>query len=244
MGTYHSIPAFTDSTARVSSTAIIHQGVRLGAGVVIHDYVVIYPNTELRANVEVYDHCVLGKLPTSPGNVSRRLKGSYPPLTIGEDTILCPHVVVHAGTTIGAQCLLGDHCSIREECHVGDMCLLSRNVSINYHTSIGTRCKVMDGTHLTGNMTIEDDVFLSVLVSTTNDNSMGRMGYDEQRVRGPIIRRGASVGAAAVLLPGVEIGENAVVGAGSVVTRSVPAGMVVVGSPARVCREVPASQCK
>ena len=235
---------FVAPTARVSRTAVIHPGVRIGAGVIIHDYVVIYSNTIIGDRVEIYDHCVLGKPPTSPGNVARRFKKRYSPLVVGAETILCPGVVLYAGTTVGEKCLLGDFCSIREECEIGDECLLSRNVTINYHTRVGSRTKVMDSTHLTGNMIVEEDVFISTLVSTTNDNLMGRAGYQEKRILGPHVCSGATVGAGASLLPGVEIGENAIVGAGSVVTRSIPPRKVALGSPARVVRDVPPEQWK
>ena len=74
---------------------------------------------------------------------------------------------------------------------------------------------------------------------TTNDNFMGRTEKRLELLRGPVIRRGARIGGGAVLCPGVEIGEEAFVGAGAVVTKDVPARVVVVGSPARVLREVP-----
>jgi acetyltransferase-like isoleucine patch superfamily enzyme len=239
-----SLKHFVDPTARVSATAIIHEGVIIGSGVIVHDYVVIYPNTIIGNRVEIWDHCVLGKPPTSPGNITRHLKKEYAPLQIGDETILCPGVVLHVGTKVGNKCLLGDYCSIREECEIGDKCLLSRNVTINYHTQIGPRVKVMDSTHLTGNMVIEEDVFISVLVSTTNDNAMGRQTYDERHIRGPHICRGATIGAGAVLLPGVEIGENAIVGAGSVVTRSLPPRQVAMGTPAKPVKHVLPEQWK
>jgi len=238
------IESLISPAAQISITAIIHPGVQIGAEVVIHDFVVIYPNTIIRDRVEIFDHCVLGKPPTSPGNVSRHFKERYPPLEIGAETILCPGVVLYTGTKIGAKCLLGDFCSIREECEIGDMCLLSRNVTINYNTKIGPRTKVMDSTHLTGNMVIEEDVFISVLVSSTNDNTMGRSSYEEKNVQGPHIHRGVTIGAGAVLLPGVDIGENTIVAAGSVVTRSIPSGKIVMGIPARIVRDVPPEQYK
>ena len=74
---------------------------------------------------------------------------------------------------------------------------------------------------------------------TTNDDYMGRTEKRHELVKGPTIRRGARVGGGAVLCPGVEIGEEAFVGAGAVVTKDVPARVVVVGNPARVLREVP-----
>jgi acetyltransferase-like isoleucine patch superfamily enzyme len=89
----------------------------------------------------------------------------------------------------------------------------------------------MDLTHLTGNMTIEDDVFVSILVGTTNDNVV-RSGYGDHIV-GPRIEEGAVVGVGASLLPGVRIGRKATVAAGAVVTKDVEAGSLVVGIPAR-----------
>jgi acetyltransferase-like isoleucine patch superfamily enzyme len=86
---------------------------------------------------------------------------------------------------------------------------------------------------------LEEEVFIAPCVATTNDNFMGRTERRHEFVKGPTIRRGARVGGAAVLCPGVEIGEEAFVGAGAVVVRDVPPRAVVVGNPARQIREVP-----
>jgi acetyltransferase-like isoleucine patch superfamily enzyme len=86
---------------------------------------------------------------------------------------------------------------------------------------------------------VEEDVFIAPCVVTTNDNFMGRTEKRKSLMKGPTIRRGARVGGGAILLPGVEIGEEAFVGAGAVVTKDVPPKTVVVGSPARVLRDVP-----
>ena len=86
---------------------------------------------------------------------------------------------------------------------------------------------------------LEEEVFIAPCVATTNDNFMGRTERRHELIKGPTIRRGARVGGAAVLCPGVEIGEEAFVGAGAVVIRDVPPRAVVVGNPARQIREVP-----
>lgn len=224
--------------AHIADTAIIYDDVEIGEDVIIHDYVVIYPNTIIEKGCEVYDHCVLGKVPTSPGITSRQLKAEYPLLIIGENTILCPGVVLYAGCRIGHNNLLGDFCSIREDCAVGNNCIISRNVSVNYNTSIGDYTKIMDNTHITGNMKIGNHVFISVLVATTNDNTMGRIEYNEDHVRGAIIDDYVTVGAAANILPGVNIGRNAIIGASALVTKDVPDNKVAMGVPARIVRDV------
>lgn len=223
--------------AYIADTAIIHDDVVIEDEVIIHDYVVIYPGTVVKKNTEIYDHCVLGKLPTSPGVTSRKLKNKYNPLIIGENCVLCPGVVLYVGTTIGSNTLLGDFCSIREECCIGNNCIISRNVSVNYNTRIGNRTKVMDNTHITGNAVIEEDVFISVLVATTNDNTMGREEYSEDHVQGPYIKKNTTIGAAANILPNVTVGENCIIGAGAVVTKNIEDNKVAMGMPARVIRD-------
>lgn len=226
------------SSAQIAKTAILYDDVIIEDDVILHDFVVIYPNTIIRKGTEIYDHCVLGKLPTSPGITSRQLKSKYEPLEIGDNCVLCPGVVLYTGSRIGARNLLGDYCSIREECKTGDNCIISRNVSVNYNTTIGSRTKIMDNAHITGNMKIGNDVFISVLVSTTNDNTMGREEYNEDHVKGAVIGDKVTVGAAANILPGVTIGQNVIVGASALVTKDIPENKVVMGIPAKIVRDV------
>src|SRR5213078_1132925 len=101
------------------------------------------------------------------------------------------------------------------------------------------RTKIQANAYVTAYSQLEEDVFIAPCVATTNDNFMGRTERRHELRKGPTIRRGARIGGAAVLLPGIEIGEEAFVGAGAIVIRDVPARAVVVGSPARQIREVP-----
>jgi acetyltransferase-like isoleucine patch superfamily enzyme len=229
-----------DHGVTLRENVVIGPGVRIGSGSVIGNGCVLYDDTALGANVTVFDNTVLGRKPQRVGSMTRPPRTDLPPLQIGDGCVVGACVVLYRGTIIGNDTLLGDLASIREECEVGRGCVIARGVTINYQTRILNRVKIMDNTHITGNMVIEDGVFISVNVATTNDNAMDRGPHDPSKFGGPVIKKGASVGASAVLLPGITIGEYAVVGAGAVVSYDVPARKLVVGNPARVVKDVPA----
>jgi acetyltransferase-like isoleucine patch superfamily enzyme len=117
--------------------------------------------------------------------------------------------------------------------------VLGRGSLIENDTTVGARTKIQADAYVTAYSTVEEDVFIAPCVVTTNDDYMGRTEKRLDAMRGPTIRRGARVGGGAVLCPGVEIGEEAFVGAGAVVTKDVPPRALVVGNPARVLRDVP-----
>jgi acetyltransferase-like isoleucine patch superfamily enzyme len=147
--------------------------------------------------------------------------------------------IVFAGTTIGARVVLGDQSCIRERVEIGDDVVVGRGSLVENDTTIGALTKIQADAYITAYSTLEENVFIAPCVVTTNDNFMGRTERRHELVKGPTIRRGARVGGGATLLPGIEIGEEAFVGAGAVVIRDVPARAVVVGNPARQIREVP-----
>jgi acetyltransferase-like isoleucine patch superfamily enzyme len=128
---------------------------------------------------------------------------------------------------------------VRERVTVGDDVVIGRGSLVENDTTIGALTKIQADAYITAYSTLEEQVFIAPCVVTTNDNFMGRTERRHELVSGPTIRRGARVGGGAVLLPGIEIGEEAFVGAGAVVTKNVPARMLVVGNPARVVRKVP-----
>ena len=114
---------------------------------------------------------------------------------------------------------------------------MGRGSAIEYGAQVGARVLIQTNVYVTADSLVEDDVFLGPCVLTSNDDTMGSHPRGEG-LRGPVLRRACRVGAGAVLVPGVEIGEEAYVAAGAVVTADVPARAVVMGVPARAVREV------
>lgn len=204
----------------------------------IAETAIVYPGTVVAEGCKILDYAVVGKQPTlSPRSTAKREE--LPPLVLGAGTIVSTGAVVFAGTTVGERVIVGDQACVRERCTVGDDVVIGRGSLVENDTSVGARTKIQAHAYVTAYSLLEDDVFIAPCVITTNDNFMGRTEQRLALMKGPTIRRGARVGGGSVLLPGIEIGEEAFVGAGAVVLRDVPPRAVVVGSPARQIREVP-----
>ena len=203
----------------------------------VHPSAIVYPGTVLGEGVQVLENAVVGKQPSlSPRSTAKR--EPQPPTEIGDGTIVSTGAIVFAGSHIGARVILGDQSCVRERVRVGDDVVIGRGSFVENDTTIGALTKIQADAYITAYSTLEDNVFIAPCVVTTNDNFMGRTERRHELVKGPTIRRGARVGGGAILCPGIEIGEEAFVGAGAVVTKDVPARMLVVGSPARVLRAV------
>jgi acetyltransferase-like isoleucine patch superfamily enzyme len=204
----------------------------------VHPTAIVYEGTVLGAGVKVLEHAVVGKQPS----LSPRSTASREPLggaEIGAGTIVSTGAVVFAGTWIGERVVIGDQACIRERVTIGDDVVVGRGSLIENDTTVGALTKIQAHAYLTAYSTLEDEVFIAPCVVTTNDNFMGRTERRHELVKGPTIRRRARVGGGAVLCPGIEVGEDAFIGAGAVVVRDVPPRTVVVGNPARELRAVP-----
>jgi acetyltransferase-like isoleucine patch superfamily enzyme len=205
---------------------------------VIAETAIVYPGTVLGEGVQILDYAVVGKQPAlSPRSTAAREE--LPPLELGAGTIVSTGAVVFAGTRIGERVIVGDQACVRERCEIGDDAVIGRGAFVENDTTVGALTKIQAHAYITAYSTLEDEVFVAPCVITTNDNFMGRTEKRHALRRGPTIRRGARIGGGAVLLPGIEIGEEAFVGAGAVVLADVPPRAVVVGNPARHIRDVP-----
>jgi acetyltransferase-like isoleucine patch superfamily enzyme len=209
----------------------------MGAEAEVHPTAVVYPGVVLGDGVKVLEYAVVGKQPAlSPRSTAKATE--LPPAEIGAGTVISTGAVVFAGSTVGERVILGDQACVRERVTVGDDVVIGRGSLVENDTTIGAMSKIQADAYITAYSTLEEQVFVAPCVVTTNDNFMGRTERRHALRKGPTIRRGARIGGGAVLLPGIEIGEEAFVGAGAVVTKDVEARMLVVGNPARVLRAV------
>jgi len=134
---------------------------------------------------------------------------------IGEGTRIWQFVVVLPGAKMGASCNICSHCFIENDVEIGD------------------RVTIKNGVQLWDGLRVEDDVFIGPNVAFTNDNFPRSLAHQEIPLK-TLLCKGASIGAGAVILPGLTIGAQAMVGAGAVVTRSIPPNAIVIGNPARI----------
>nr|MDQ3371384.1 acetyltransferase [Actinomycetota bacterium] len=214
----------------LSPTAMVGSDVTFGANVVVHD------DVRIGDGCVIGDGAVLGKRPS----LARRSAASRDPLdglVLEDGVTVCTQAIVFAGVRIAAGAILGDQCYVRERSHIGAETVVGRGVAVDNDVVVGARVRLQTQCYLTAHSVVEDDVFVGPCAMTTNDNTMARhpAGFE---LRGATLRRACRVGGGAVLLPGVEVGEEAFVAAGALVTRDVPSRAVAVGAPARVVREV------
>jgi acetyltransferase-like isoleucine patch superfamily enzyme len=155
------------------------------------------------------------------------------------------YACVTADVKLGKDVRLGKFINLYG-CSIGDETKIGAFVEIQKNASVGKRCKISSHTFICEGVTIEDHVFVGHGVVFVND-TYPRATTDtgalqtaaDWKVETTLVKKGASIGSGATILANLTIGERAIVGAGAVVTRDVPAGMIVVGNPARVLRPVP-----
>ena len=224
--------ARVDPTSTIGRNVVVEDEVRVGRGCRIGHGVVICSGTSIGDGVSVGHNSVIGMQPRS-GARSTRPVSPQPPLRIGSGVVIGSCVVLYAGTEIEDDSMIADLASVREGCRVCRGAIIGRAVTMECNSVIGPRSRIQTACYITGEMVVEEDVFFGPEVCTMNDKYMGARDVE---YRGPHVKKGASVGSNSTLLPGITIGEGAVVGAGSVVTSDVPPGETYVGVPARPIR--------
>ena len=207
--------AEVDDDATIGAHVVIHAGARVASGAVIQD------------------GAVIGKAPAL-GRHSRAARPAGGAATVVEaGAVVGCHAVIVAGAQIGPGAVVADHVLVREGARLDEAAVVGHCGTVGVRVVIGARSKLMSFATLPPGTLIEEDVFIGPSFIVTDDPTMGRHEGRPGVVRPPALRRRCRVAASVTLLPGVEIGEDALVGAGSLVTRDVPPGVTVIGTPAR-----------
>jgi acetyltransferase-like isoleucine patch superfamily enzyme len=195
---------------------------------------------EVHDNVHLGEGCLLHP-PLVLGFPPRGRRPGELELVIGAGAVLRPFTTIYAGTRIGDRFQCGQGASIREDNVFGDDCSVGTNAVIEHGNRIGNRTRIHSGCFLEL-VTLGDDVFVAPNVTFTDDPHPACPRYADCK-RGAVVEDRVKIGAGAVILPGVRLGKNCLVGAGAVVTRDVEPGAVVAGVPARGVGSIDALTC-
>jgi acetyltransferase-like isoleucine patch superfamily enzyme len=190
----------------------------------------LYLGVLLGEDAVVEDYCVLGVPPRGT------LEGEIQTV-IGPNAHLRTHTVIYAGNRIGRNFQTGNKVNIRESNDIGDNVSIGTMTVIEHHVKIGNNVRIHTQVFVPEYSILEENAWLGPNVVLTNAKYPLSPGA-KQSLKGPIVRNGAKIGANSTILPGVIIGENALVGAGSVVVKDVPGQAVVAGNPARVINQI------
>ena len=191
---------------------------------------IIYPGVSLGINC-VIENCVI------IGHPSRGTKAGKVETQIGDNAIIRSHAIIYAGNIIGNDLETGHGSMIREGNRIGNNVSIGTNSTIEHHVIIGNNVRIHSNCFVPEYTVIEDGCRLAPGVVLTS--AKRPLSYDvKNNIKGPILRKNCYIGANATVLAGVAIGENAMVGAGAVVTKDVYTNMVVIGNPAKILREI------
>ena len=192
----------------------------------------IFPGVTLGDGSVVEDYCIVGSPP-------RGKKAGELETIIGRGAVIRSHTVIYAGNRIGDDFQTGNKVNIRESNEIGNNVSIGTLSVIEHHVRIGNGVRMHSQVFVPEFTVIEDDAWLGPNVVITNAKYPLSPGVKET-LAGPLIRKGAKIGANATILPGVVIGVNSLVGAGSVVTKDVPDNAVVAGNPAKLIKMISA----
>ncbi|MDR3554367.1 MAG: DapH/DapD/GlmU-related protein [Syntrophobacteraceae bacterium] len=184
----------------------------------------------LEAGVIIEDYCIIGAVP-------RGSKLGVLTTVIGTGAYIRSHTVIYAGNKIGRNFQTGNKVNIRELNQIGDDVSIGTLSVIEHHVTIGNGVRIHSQVFIPEYTVLEDEAWVGPNVVFTNARYPASPDA-KNHLKGPVIRRKARIGANATILPGVTIGENSLVGAGSVVVHDVPPNTVVAGNPARVIKSI------
>jgi len=236
-----------DRGARISRFAVFvpsdargeRRPVTVGSGAVIGAFAVIHGGTTIGSQGRIEDHAVVGQ-PELGYAVGHVYDGSGGVTMIGAGAVIRAGSVVYTDVCVGVNTVVGHGALLRTGVHIGADTQLGHHLTVERTSRIGREVRCSPGSHLTGGTRIADRVFLGAGIRTVNDKWLIWRDPNRRPVLiAPRFDTGAKVGSGCVVLTGVTVGEYALVGAGSLVTRDVPARTLAFGHPARVHGDAP-----
>jgi acetyltransferase-like isoleucine patch superfamily enzyme len=236
--------ALVERIDRLGDNTHVGAGARLSGEVITEENVLIESNTIITGPVRIGKgtyagpNCVIGH----PNAIELRelQKNTVAPskgiTRIGEDCVIRSGSTIYSSVTIGDQVIFGHNVMIRESVIIGSKTKIGTNTVIDGKSTIGSGVSIQTGVYICTYSTVEDGVFLGPCCVFTNDKYIVQKAF---KLIGPTVKRGASIGANALLFPGIIIGQGAVIGSQAMVNKNVPPRMIYVGVPAKKMREVP-----
>ncbi len=190
----------------------------------------MYENLEKNKCLIVHKNVKIGRNTTIGSFVELGLNDM--PLEIGNESIIRSGSVIYGNVKIGYYFKTGHHVLIRENTTIGNNVLIGTNSIVDGNCVIGDQVNIQSNVYVTWGMRIEDGVFMGPCSVTTNDKIPPTT--DRSLLEASILRKNCIIGAGVIILPGIEIGENSLIGAGSVVTMNIPKNVIAYGNPCRV----------
>lgn len=239
---YVSESAKIGKNVQIGKFSVIEDNVVIGDNCIIGNNVTIHSSSMIGSNIRIDDNTIIGKEPMRGANSILKQGDKLDGCVIKDDCLIGAGVIIYVGCTIGQKNLLADMATVRENVCIGNRNIIGRGVAIENYCKIGSNCKIETNAYITAYSEIQDYVFVAPGVVTSNDNFAARSKERYKHFKGVLIKTGGRVGAQATILPGKVINEDGFVAAGSVVTKDVQNGKIVVGNPAKFLRDVPDDQ--
>ena len=216
---------FNNFNVRISPSAVIGQNVRIG------DNTIIYDNVEIGDNTIICNDCVIGEPLNAYYNDGERYEN--PKTVIGADSLIRSHTIIYAGNLMGYHFQTGHRVTVRENTLFGSHCSLGTLDDIQGYSEFGDYCRLHSNVHIGQHSKLGNFVFVYPYVVFTNDPTP-----PSEICIGPTVGDFSQIATGSVLFPGIKIGRHCLVGAGSFVTKNVPDFQLVLGTPAKVIKDV------
>ena len=202
----------------------IHKSSKIYGNSIIGDKTIILENVI----IGYPEHSILMKIINQNKNIE---DFDFPGCIINSNSTVRPGSTIFSNVKIGSNFKTGHNTLIRENTTIGNNVLIGSNVIIDGNVTIGNNVSIQSNAYIPVNVIIEDNVFIGPCVVLTNDKYPIRKKH---KLQGPILRKGSSIGANAIILPNIEIGEGAIVAAGALVNHNIPPWKLAIGFPAKI----------